>query len=89
MKLMEPCFRPLPLQTISPRGWLAQQLRIQAQGLSGHLDEFWPDIQDSAWIGGKAEGWERMPCWLDGVIPLACLIVDKPEDAEQADTSGA
>lgn len=89
MKLKEPFFRPLPLKAISPRGWLAQQLRIQAQGLSGHLDEFWPDIQDSAWIGGKAEGWERMPYWLDGVIPLACLIVDKTEDAEQADTNGA
>jgi len=76
MKLKEPFFRPLPLQAISPRGWLAQQLRIQAQGLSGHLDEFWPDIQDSAWIGGKAEGWERMPYWLDGVIPLAWLTDD-------------
>ena len=76
MKLREPCFRPFPLAAISPRGWLARQLRIQADGLSGHLDEFWPDIKDSAWIGGKAEGWERMPYWLDGVIPLAWLTGD-------------
>lgn len=77
MKLNEPFFRPLPLRAVTPRGWLAQQLRIQADGLSGHLDEFWPDIKDSAWIGGKADGWERMPYWLDGVIPLAWLLDDK------------
>ena len=46
-------------------------------GLSGHLDQFWPDIKDSAWIGGTAEGWERMPYWLDGVIPLAWLLGDE------------
>ncbi len=74
MKLKEPIFRPFPLKAITPQGWLAEQLHIQADGLSGHLDEFWPDIMDSAWIGGKAEGWERMPYWLDGVIPLAWLL---------------
>jgi len=69
-------FRPLSLREIRPAGWLARQLRIQADGLSGHLHEFWPDIQDSAWIGGKAEGWERVPYWLDGVVPLAVLLDD-------------
>ena len=76
MKLNEPYFRPFPVGAISPKGWLAKQLQIQADGLSGHLDEFWPDIKDSAWIGGTAEGWERMPYWLDGVIPLAWLLND-------------
>ncbi len=73
MRLKEPRFRPFPIGAITPRGWLAEQLYIQTQGLSGHLDQFWPDIKDSAWIGGSAEGWERMPYWLDGVIPLAWL----------------
>ena len=58
------------------RGWLEEQLRIQADGLTGHLDEFWPDIQFSGWIGGEAEGWERMPYWLDGLVPLAYLLDD-------------
>jgi DUF1680 family protein len=49
---------------------------LQANGLGGHLDEFWPDIKNSAWIGGKSEGWERVPYWLDGAIPLAYLIDD-------------
>ncbi len=77
MELNEPRFRPFPLASIQPHGWLADQLRIQADGLSGHLDTFWPDIKDSAWIGGEAEGWERMPYWLDGVIPLAWLLEDE------------
>jgi len=36
-------------------------LQIQRDGLSGHLDEFWPDVAASGWIGGDAEGWERGP----------------------------
>ena len=44
--------------------------------MTGHLDEFWPDIKDSAWIGGTAEGWERGPYWLDGTIPLAYALQD-------------
>src|SRR5262245_51339638 len=74
--LADPAFRPLQLSEIRPDGWLARQLRIQASGLSGHLDEFWPDIKDSQWFGGSAEGWERAPYWLDGVIPLAWLLDD-------------
>ena len=69
--------QPLPLGSIRPAGWLARQLRIQADGLSGHLDEFWPDIAQSGWIGGTAEGWERGPYWLDGIVPLAFLLDDE------------
>ena len=69
-------FEPLPLGRVKPTGWLAAELRVQANGLTGHLDEFWPDIRDSAWIGGSAEGWERTPYWLDGAIPLAFLTGD-------------
>ncbi|MBO4983097.1 MAG: glycoside hydrolase family 127 protein [Clostridia bacterium] len=61
-------------QEIKPKGWLKRQLEIQAKGLSGNLDKVWKDVKDSAWIGGKAEGWERVPYWLDGFIPLAYLL---------------
>ena len=59
---------------IKPKGWLKRQLEIQAEGLSGNLDKIWPDIRDSAWIGGDRDGWERVPYWLDGFIPLAYLL---------------
>ena len=72
-----PASTELPLGAIKPTGWLKNQLEIQAKGLGGHLDEFWPDIKDSAWIGGKSEGWERTPYWLDGIIPLA-VELDNP-----------
>ena len=61
---------------ISPKGWLRDQLMVQAAGLSGNLDKMWPDVRDSAWIGGDREGWERVPYWLDGFIPLAYLLED-------------
>ncbi len=70
-------FRPLALGQVKPSGWLREQLKAQTAGLSGHLDEFWPDIKNSAWIGGNAEGWERVPYWLDGIVPLAFLLDDQ------------
>lgn len=69
--LAAPAYRPLPVGAIRPTGWLQRQLQIQADGLTGHLDEFWPDVARSQWFGGDAEGWERAPYWLDGAIPLA------------------
>ena len=75
--LGEPAFRPLPLGAIRPCGWLERQLRIQAAGLTGHLDEFWPDVARSKWFGGDAEGWERAPYWLDGAVPLAYVLDDE------------
>ncbi len=74
--LQNVALEPLPLGSIRPTGWLERQLRIQADGLTGHLDVFWPDIRDSGWIGGSAEGWERAPYWLDGTVPLAYLLDD-------------
>jgi hypothetical protein len=66
---------------LKPQGWLKRQLQIQAASLSGNLDKIWRDVRDSAWIGGDAEGWERVPYWLDGFIPLAWLLDD--EDMKQ------
>ena len=66
---------------LTPKGWLRRQLEIQADGLCGNLDKVWPDVRDSAWIGGNREGWERVPYWLDGFIPMAYLLDDEDKKA--------
>ena len=76
--LQPSAFIPLPLASIRPTGWLKDQLTIQANGLTGHLDEFWPDLgPNTAWKGGGGEGWERGPYYLDGLVPLAYILNDQ------------
>lgn len=76
--LASTAFRSLPLGSVRPAGWLRRQLRIQADGMSGHLDEFWPDVgPNSGWLGGTGESWERGPYFLDGLLPLAYLLNDE------------
>jgi uncharacterized protein len=70
-------FYVLPLGAVKPAGWLLDQLKIQATGLGGHLDETWADVgSNSGWLGGSGESWERGPYFLDGLIPLAYLLDD-------------
>jgi len=75
--LVPRAFIPLPLGSIRPTGWLRNQLRIQADGLCGNLDEFWPPIKRNGWLGGDLDGWEGGPYWLDGLVPLAFTLDDR------------
>lgn len=78
MPLQPLAYIPLPLGAVKPLGWLRDQLRVQANGLTGHLDEFWPDLGPrNMWLGGDREGWERGPYYLDGLVPLAYLLDDE------------
>jgi uncharacterized protein len=75
--LAQNAFYVLPLGAVRPTGWLLEQMKIQANGLSGHLDEIWPDVgSNSGWLGGTGEDWERGPYFLDGLVPLGYLLDD-------------
>jgi hypothetical protein len=74
--LLKNAYIKLPLGTVKPSGWLLSQLQNQASGLTGNIDDFWPDLVTSSWKGGTGEAWERGPYYLDGLIPLAYLLND-------------
>jgi hypothetical protein len=77
LPLQPQAFTPLPLGSIKPGGWLLDQCRTQADGLTGHIEEFWPDLgPNNMWLGGDSEGWERGPYYLDGLVPLAHILDD-------------
>jgi uncharacterized protein len=75
--LLKNAFIRLPLGTVKPAGWLKKELEAEASGLTGNLDEFWPDLSKSAWHGGDGDAWERGPYFLDGLVPLAYLLDDE------------
>ncbi len=75
--LMQNAYIRLPLGSIKPEGWLKAQLEAQAAGLTGNVDDFWPDLKNSAWRGGTGDAWERGPYFLDGLVPLAYLLDDE------------
>ena len=70
-------FTQYTTKELKPTGWLKSQLEIQANGLSGNLDKMWPSVKDSSWVGGNDDGWERVPYWLDGFVPLAFQLEDE------------
>lgn len=70
-------YKEIPLGSIKPEGWLRDQLVIMKDGSTGHLDEVHPKLKnDNGWLGGKGDGWEETPYWLDGAVPLAYLLDD-------------
>ena len=77
--LVEKPYTELPLGAIEPRGWLRTQLETMAVGMTGHLDELYPEVvgERNGWLGGDGDGWERGPYWIDGALPLAHLLDDE------------
>src|SRR5436190_3777576 len=70
-------YKEIPLGNIRPKGWLRNQMEIMRSGTTGHLDEVYAKIMnDNGWLGGKGDGWEETPYWLDGAVPLAYLLGD-------------
>lgn len=82
---MTAALEELALGAVRPRGWLLRQLRLQAQGQTGQLEELWADVGPAnAWLGGSGDDWERGPYYLDGLVPLAWLLDDDALKAKAA-----
>lgn len=72
-------YTALPLGAVKPDGWLRHQLELMAKGMTGNLDELYPEVLGprNGWLGGDGDGWERGPYWIDGLLPLAYLLDDE------------
>ena len=57
--------RALSMRDIRPQGWLARQLQIQMEGMTGKLYEGWDSVGSySGWLGGTGEtGREGPTIW--------------------------
>lgn len=69
----------IPIGQIQAKGWLAEQLDRMKTGLTGNLDERYPEVvgKRNAWLGGDGDAWERGPYWIDGLLPLAFQTGDE------------
>ena len=73
-------FIKLPTGSVRPAGWLLTQLKLQQDGLCGHLGEIsaWLQKEDNAWLTqGGQWGWEEVPYWLRGYSDMAYILNDK------------
>ncbi|MFD4542080.1 RICIN domain-containing protein [Streptomyces bauhiniae] len=66
-------FTRLAPGSITARGWLAGQLKLQLEGLCGRYDQrsHFLDFDASGWVHPEKPGWEELPYWLRGFVPLA------------------
>ncbi|KAF1981397.1 hypothetical protein K402DRAFT_425448 [Aulographum hederae CBS 113979] len=65
--------------SIKASGWLRNQLQLCADGLGGHMYDFYRYIQRSSWLGGDWEYSplnEAAPYWFNYIVPLAWTLDD-------------
>ncbi|WP_353946218.1 beta-L-arabinofuranosidase domain-containing protein [Streptomyces sp. HUAS MG91] len=68
----------LPVGSITAHGWLAEQLKIQLAGLCGRYAEtsHFLVMDTCGWVHPELGGWEELPYWLRGFVPLAIATRD-------------
>jgi len=70
-------FAKLPLGSVRPKGWIAHQLELMANGQTGRLQELSRFLaEDNGWFGTEKDGWEEQPYWLRGFYDLGVLTED-------------
>src|ERR1043166_7688477 len=72
----------LPIGSVTPKGWLRHQLELEADRLTGHLQEIskWCKFESNAWADAQGEwqsGWEELPYWLKGYGDLGYVLKDE------------
>ena len=75
-------YKPLPLGSIAPGGWLLEQLITQSNGLSGALPtSTFPGadvVNSSRWLGGDGAAdlgtTQWLPYWANGNVPAVELV---------------
>lgn len=73
-------YEELPIGQVKPLGWMLDQLTLEANGLAGHLFDFYRYVKDSPWLGGQSEYAalnEAAPYWYNGIVPLAYILGDE------------
>ncbi|MFD8809672.1 beta-L-arabinofuranosidase domain-containing protein [Streptomyces sp. NPDC059597] len=65
--------------SITARGWLAGQLHALLDGLFGRYEQrsHFLDFASTGWVHPENAGWEELPYWLRGYVPLAIATGDE------------
>lgn len=77
--LQPTAFLRLPIGSIAPKGWLREQLVLQADGLNGRMPEVsdYLKYEGNGWVTpGSNVGWEEVPYWLRGFGDLGYVLGD-------------
>ncbi|MFD0027772.1 beta-L-arabinofuranosidase domain-containing protein [Streptomyces sp. NPDC055059] len=77
--LVPDAFRKLPSGSVTARGWLAGQLKLQLDGLCGRYEDLshFLDFDNTGWVHPERGAWEELPYWLRGYVPLAVATGDE------------
>jgi hypothetical protein len=69
-------YMELPIGAVRPEGWLKDQMVRMKNEMTGRLDSLYSKVMGkrNGWLGGDGDVWERGPYWIDGLLPLACIL---------------
>jgi len=69
--LLAPAYVKLPFGAVRPQGWLNTELNLQANAMTGHIDEFYNPLKT---LSGADRTIEYLYCFYEGQMALAYLM---------------